>query len=124
MMDIQGFAWIKPDADSIMSSIDEKHFKGKVGAACIEITEDGNVMAFNSDPPGLAMIDAKDVAAYFRCRMYGGLLIPDVSDPIKQMYYYGLALEASNGNARMFNATVIAVGLQKGEYYMDILNRK
>ena len=118
MMEIVGFAWIKNPAPTHSGLGKPEDFAGKI-VPCLEINQWGDVLVFHAEK--MATFDKTDVLKSFRCSVFNTYVLPP-SDPIQRMEHHQQAARMSS-DVKAFNAAVIAVSIQKGEYYMDIFKK-
>lgn len=117
-MQITGYAWLKSHTTTHNGLGKPEDFAGKI-LPCLEINPEGDVLVYR-DGVGLAMFEPSDVLKSFRCRFIEGYVLPPVKNYFEAVEFLMKAIASSGGDSKTWNAAVIAMSLQKGEYYTEI----
>lgn len=117
-MEITGYAWLKRHTTTHRGCGNPDDFAGKI-LPCLEINPEGDVLVYR-DGVGLAMFEPSDVLKSFRCRFIEGYVLPPTKTYFEAVEWMLRATVLSSGDSKLFNAAVIAMSLQKGEYYTEI----
>lgn len=112
--DIEGFAFINPNATTIMGTEEESTFKGLI-VRVIEFSEhDGSALCINSKGSSLAMIDKKDLLMSFRCEVFNGVICKPGLDTLEKLAYAGKVMSRKGGYDEVVRDLVIVSSLHKG----------
>jgi len=118
-MEIQGFVYLKKDADCEYAMGTPEDWQGKIHAA-IEINEETGSVLLIVDA-FMGMFDMKEVILKFHCKVHQKVLIPKGLNFIEESAYIMKRLQRKGGYNLDIKRMVIAASLEKGKLYDDFL---